>query len=168
MAFEYAYGRFYKDGYGKDFRVLNLKDDADEVMTSRVMLAGLLNLLNKRGAFDTDPSVARTYNLKAPLMVFVGATVTGRDDDSDVPTVLLLLNRVLSDPTWATAEINLLLTGKSGLQDKDGRDAVSGSLTQLKGRSASGVYRELIDRIFLGSGGLRLHALRGASGEVAL
>lgn len=168
VAFEYAYKRFYKDGYGKDFRVLNLKDDADDVMTSRVMLAGLLNLLNKRIAFDTDPEAARTYNLKAPLMVFVGATVTGRDEDSDVPTVLLLLNRVLSDPTWVTAEIDLLLNEKSGMQDKDGRDAVSGSLTQLRGRSASGVYGELIDRIFLGSGGLRLHALRGASGEVAL
>lgn len=168
VAFEYAYGRFYRDGYGKEFQVLNLRDDADEVLTTRVMLAGLLTLLDKRLAYDRLPEAARLYNLKAPLMVFVGATVNGRDADSDVPVVLRLLDRVLSDPEWATAQIALILAGQSGLQDAGGRDALHGTLTLLRGRDAAGVYAELTGRMFGGSGGLVLQHLRGADGEIAL
>ncbi|WP_380092118.1 DEAD/DEAH box helicase family protein [Deinococcus cellulosilyticus] len=168
VAFEYAYGRFYRDGYGKDFRFLNIKDDGDQVLSDRVMLAGLLALLNKRLAFDASPEHVRTYNLKAPLMIFVGATVSGKDADSDVPVVLKLLDRVLRDSTWATAEIQLLLSGHSGLQDGAGRDALKGTLPLLQGQSATAVYQHLTRRIFGGAGGLVLHNLKGVEGEVAL
>lgn len=168
VAFEYAYGRFYRDGYGKEFRALNLRDDADAVLTDRMMLAGLLTLLNKRLAYDAGPEAARDYHLKAPLMVFVGATVSGNRIDSDVPTVLRLLERVLGDRDWAEGEIALLLNGQSGFQDADGRDAVQGTLEGLRGRTPAGVYGDLTGRIFGGAGGLRLHHLRGAEGEIAL
>ena len=170
VAFEYAYGRFYRDGYGKDFGVLNLQTDADEVLTERVMLSGLLALLEKRLAFDADPEAARQYNLFAPLMVFVGATVSGKNADSDIPAVLRLLGRVLHDREWATAEIERLLTGHSGLQDSAGRDALAGSfgLFKEKNLTSEQVYTELTGRIFGGAGGLRLQRLGRADSEVAL
>lgn len=170
VAFEYAYGRFYNDGYGKDFQVLNVKSATDLVLTERVLLTSLLTLLQKQIGYHNNTQMVREYHLFPPLMVFVGATVNGKEEESDIPVVLRFLHRLLSDPQWGKLEIEILLSGQGGLQDGNGRDALTGSFGMLKnaGRTAQDIYEELKENVFHGGGGLRLQPLRRQADEIAL
>jgi phage repressor protein C with HTH and peptisase S24 domain len=161
---DYGYRRFWEDGYGKDYRVVNLKDegayDADELL-----LAGLLNLYEQRRFYDDKPEELQPYNIEAPLMVFVGAKVTA-GGDSEVLEVLQFLDRVLVDPGWAIHGIGALLKGTSGLPS----DLFTHNYPYLSelGLDGASVYADLTSRLFHGSGALTLHHIRRAEGEIGL
>jgi len=166
VAFEYAYGRFHADGYGKDYRVLNLKSDADGYGPT-VMLGGLLALYAQRRAYDGDRAALATYHVAQPLMVFVGAKVTG-GETPEVVQVLAFLDAFLGDRAATVARIEAMLTGQSGLSDSQGGDAFAEALDSLAGLGAGDVYDDLCRRLFHGSGRLQLRRLARADGEVAL
>ena len=42
IIFDYSYRYFYQDGYGKDYRILNLENDSDKVVRKKYLTAGLL------------------------------------------------------------------------------------------------------------------------------
>jgi phage repressor protein C with HTH and peptisase S24 domain len=161
---DYGYRRFWEDGYGKDYRVVNLKDegsyDADELL-----LAGLLNLHEQRRFYDDQQEELQPYNIEAPLMVFVGAKVTA-GGDSEVLEVLQFLDRVLADPDWAIEGIEALLKGTSGLPS----DLFTHTYPYLGelGLDGSSAYADLTSRLFHGSGALTLHHIRRAEGEIGL
>lgn len=161
---DYGYRRFWEDGYGKDYQVVNLKDegayDPDELL-----LAGLLNLYEQRRFFDDHPSEMRAYNIEAPLMVFVGATVTGKSD-SEVLDVVRFLDRVLAEPVWARQRIGALLRCESALP----RDIFSHTFPYLceLGIGADDAHTDLCARLFHGRGRLSMHHIRRADGEIGL
>lgn len=165
ILFEYAYGRFHGDGYGKDYAVVNLKEQA--LYGQRLLLAGLLTLYEQRRVFDDGGPNLADYNPAPPLMIFVGASVTGGPDVIDV---IRFLGRVVAEPVWAISEIAALLSGQSDLPGPDGRDAFTYKFPYLKELSlgASALYADLVSRIFHGGGTLNLHLLRRAEGEIGL
>ena len=42
IAFDYSYRHFYSDGYGKDFRILNLQQESAEEQTDTLLMANLI------------------------------------------------------------------------------------------------------------------------------
>lgn len=168
ILFEYAYARFHRDGYGKDYEVINLKEES--LYSDRLLMAGLLTLYEQRRVYEDRGAELEEYNSEPPLMIFVGAKVTGGSNGSDVIEVIRFLGQVLAEPAWATTEIAALLTGKSDLPGPDGRDVFAYKYPYLKELSLdhAALYTDLIRHLFHGGGRLVLHLLRRADGEIGL
>ena len=177
IAFDYSYRYFYNDGYGKDFRILNLQQDNAPGQTDTLLLANLLSFYEQQLVFAEQERDLRPYNLSRPLWTFVGGSVNAVYQDSgkprsDILTVVRFLHRVLSNPGWAIDTIDQLLKGKSGLLSaSDGRDILAGRFGYLRHRAAdpSDIYRDALERVMHSSGGgLQLCDLRGVEGELGL
>ena len=164
ILFDYGYKHFWRDGYGKDYRVVNLKSegafDADELL-----LAGLLVLYEQMCIWVDHRDDMAQYNIEPPLMIFLGATVTGAVE-SEVLQIVKFLDRVLSDEEWSTKCLSQLLTGTAGLP----RDLFSHDfpyLTTLEW-STQETYNDFCYRLFHGTGRLVMHLLAHADGEIGL
>ena len=178
ILFDYSYRYFYGDGYGKDFRLLNLRDETDEAATELLLLGNLLSFYEQQRVFEEQAEALRPYNLEKPLWVFVGSTVNAvysenKQKRSDVLTVARFLHHVLENRRgWVIAGIGKLLAGKSGLVTPDGMDLFAGRFKHLKetGLSAQALYADILKRLFHApaGGGLHLCAIRAASGELGL
>ena len=178
--FDYSYRYFYRDGYGKDYRLLNVKDAKFDQKTKHiVMLANLLTFYQQKRVFDENPELAKEYNIEAPLWIFVGSRVQGKTGESDVLEVVRFLSAVLkNDHGWTTSTIRSIYEGKSGLIDKNsGRDLFSPNypeqkLAYLKAKNLTPeeTYTDILTRIFRARAPAPLHLvnLKTAQGEIAL
>ena len=178
IVFDYSYRYFHRDGFGKDFRVLNVSgDDPPPELTDLLLLGNLLSFYEQLRTYRENASDLLAYNLERPLWVFVGGSVNavyklkGRDT-SDVLAVQLFLHRVLSKPGWAWDAIGKLLRGESGLYDAWNVDLFSGRFDNLakSGERPEQIYADVLHTVFHadGPGGLRLCDIRGAPGELGL
>jgi len=96
ILFDYSYPRFYDDGYGKDYHIVNLESEVDTDLRDRYLLANLLTYYEQIYVFNQDPETVRnTYNIKFPLLVFIGHTVnaTTKSQVSKTKTGRLLTSR---------------------------------------------------------------------------
>ena len=177
IAFDYSYRHFYNDGYGKDFNILNLQEETGDDRTDTLLLANLLSFYEQQLVFANQEDELRPYGLEKPLWVFVGSSVNavyteGRQQRSDILTVVRFLHRVLSDSDWAVATIGQLLQGQSGFNDsRTGQDILADRFGYLKQRMVTpeAVYRDALARVMHAvGGGLQLCDLRGATGELGL
>jgi hypothetical protein len=170
ILFDYSYGHFYSDGFGKAFSVLNLRRGQAE-RAEDLLVGGLLGFYQQVRLFDQHRAALREYNLEPPLWVFLGSSVQAEKSEqgrSDVGLVLAFLHRLLTDRQWAIAVIDQLLAGKSGFVDSVGNDLFTGRLTHIAGLSPDDVYDDLCSRVFHGHGELQIVELKDADGELAL
>ena len=175
IAFDYSYRHFYNDGYGKDFRILNLRRESAPDDSDTLMMANLLSFHQQLTAFAEGGAALRPYNLERPLWAFAGGSVnavSGNPPRSDALTIVQFLNRVLSQPDWAREGIARLLAGESGLADESGRDIFADRFDYARSRfqDAADAYRDILRRVAHAEspGGLRLRPLRGSDGEIGL
>jgi hypothetical protein len=193
---DYSYQRFYEDGYGKDYQILNLSDEASarletssdpnaELSRARkhYLLANLLAFYEQQYAFSRNEDELRdTYHLKAPLLTFVGHSVTGGRTVSDLGTadersvtdiqrLVRFLHLVLrNEGDWVPAAIDEILVGDPALMI-DGRDLFEGRFELLKEQGLTGqaVLDGMRESIFHASGDTELHLVSlGADGEIGL
>ncbi len=170
---DYSYRHFYGDGYGKDFHVLNLAR-AREGKAHELLLGGLLTFYAQVGSYQDNAAAFRPYNLERPLWVFLGSSVNAvytRDSErrSDVATIVEFLRRFLEEPEWAIEGIGRILRGESGFTDQEsGRDLFASWVESLRGVAARTLYGRVAADVFRGRGGLEVHELRSADGELAL
>ena len=178
IIFDYSYRYFHGDGYGKDFRVLNLREQAAEERTDALLLGNLLSFYEQQRVFRERAGDLRPYHLERPLWVFVGGTVNavytraGRKR-SDVLTVVRFLHRVLENRQgWAERTIEALMAGRSGLVTPDGKDAFKDRFEYLRasGVPPAALYRGLLAAVLHApaGGGLHLCFIRGSAGEIGL
>ena len=179
IVFDYSYRYFYGDGYGKDFRILNLRDETREEQTEMLLLGNLLSFYEQLRLYEEQDEHLRPYNLEKPLWVFVGSTVNAvytenKQQRSDVLTVARFMHHVLEENRrgWAVKGIEKLLAGKSGLATPEGQDLFAGRWQYLReiGLSPQELYDDILNRIFHTSagGGLHLCDIRGSAGELGL
>ena len=178
IVFDYSYRYFYGDGYGKDFRILNLKEDSREEQTEMLLLGNLFSFYEQQRIFQEQADALRPYNLEKPLWVFVGSTVNAvysenKEKRSDVLTVARFLHHVLENKRgWVVKGIEKLLKGKSGLVTPEGMDIFAGRFESLRetGLASQALYTDILARLFHspGGGGLHLCDIRGSAGELGL
>ena len=177
IAFDYSYRHFYKDGYGKDFRILNLLEETTTKQTDKLLLGNMLSFYEQRLAYQEQADELRAYNLDKPLWVFVGSSVNAvrienRQPQSDVLTVARFLQRFLSEPSWAVQTLDELMAGRSNLRDETGRDIFADKFSYIGGRNSSGaeIYADILDTVLHthSSGALHLCDIRGSDGELGL
>lgn len=164
ILFDYGYKHFWEDGYGKDYRVVNVKKEG-AYDTDELLLAGLLVLYEQVRYHADQRTEVAPYNVEPPLMVFIGATVTGAVD-SEVLQIVEFLDRVLSEPDWTTDRISGLLAGTTALP----AELFSHRFPYLSdvASSADATYVDLCQRLFHGTGSLVMHTLQRAEGEIGL
>ena len=177
IIFDYSYRYFYGDGYGKNFRILNVKQD-EEIQTEILLLANLLSFYEQRRYFKQNTDAVRDYGLDSPLWAFVGSKVNAVYTEnhrrrSDVLNVIRFLHKFLkNERNWAIDAIEKILSGNSGLSDDSGDDVFQNRLGYLNGfdETPEQIYTDILNEVFHTglSGALYLCDVRNASGEVAL
>ena len=185
ILFDYSYPRFYDDGYGKDYRILNLEHDLDPALTNRYLMANLLTFYEQVRCYGLNAdTLYLTYNVAPPLLVFIGHSVTAgktrsqlsQDDKrslADVQEMVLFLHRVLqNEGNWVPEAIDAILNGKAGLSQEDGSDLFADAFRTLREAHLDGaaIYTDMLQRVFhvAAAAGLHLVDLRSVEGEIGL
>lgn len=187
IVFDYSYPRFYDDGYGKDYRILNLKKKQtfEDEQQQVYLLANLLTFFEQQYIYQQNPDAFyKTWNLREPLLTFIGHSVqAGRTQSSwrvdeertvsDVQKLILFLHKVLQDEEWAVNTIRQVLNENSGVQRKDGSDLFEDSFSVLRdsyGEQSKKLYQDLLKKVFHleAPAPLKLTNLTSAEGEIGL
>ena len=177
IAFDYSYRYFYGDGYGKNFRILNVRHD-EETQTETLLLGNLLSFYEQRRYFKQNTDAVRAYGLDSPLWAFVGSKVNAvyRENyraRSDILNVLRFLHRFLkNEGVWAIHTIERILCDNSGLSDENGTDVFYGRFKYLKEFSETPVqiYTSILNEVFHTDASAALHLcdVRNTQGEIGL
>ncbi len=177
ILFDYSYKYFYADGYGKDYRILNLANDSDEAIRHRYLTACLLSFYQQLKLYRDRAQEFRPFLIERPLWVFVGGSVNAvRSENkrkvSDVVDILLFLATFVRERDESVAIIERLLTGNSGLLDRQNRDIFAGAFPYLNtlGLTPDQVLDDILRVLFNAPTTAALHVenLKGSDGEVAL
>ncbi len=165
---DYSYKHFHRDGFGKDYRILDLAGDPDEE-TRRLYLTGaLLTFFQQLRVYREKRAELRPFLVEKPLLVLVGASVNAvrsRKLVSDVEDMLLFLARFVKERRESSAALERLLGGKPGLLDRENREIFTfGHVPRER------VFDEILDEVFNAKAAAKLHLVRlkGADGEIAL
>jgi hypothetical protein len=176
ILFDYSYKYFYRDGYGKQYQILNLNDwisENREIYLTACLLAFYQQL---RIFQDFGPEVM-PYNIEKPLWVFVAARVAAMPsakEVSDVMDVLLFLGRFLSaeDHPAVLQRLEALVSGTAAIVDREQKALFRRSFGYLAtlGMSAEQVFEDILHTVFNthSPGTLRLNWLKRSDGELAL
>lgn len=175
ILFDYSYKYFYHDGYGKDYRILNLKDDSDESVRRRYLTACLLAFYQQLKLYSEQQVEFRPFLIEKPLWIFVGGSVTKKPRDKDVTDVLdilLFLAHFIKHQSESIALLDKFLQGKSDLLDVRDQDLFAQAFTYLYAQGLTGeqVYGDILSVLFNSSSPAALHVenLKGTDGEIAL
>lgn len=178
IAFDYSYRYFYGDGFGKDFRILNLRGRTAERDADLLLTANLLSFYEQIRVHETAGANVGAYNLARPLWLFVGRRVDavyseGGRKRSDILTVVDFLRRFLGNEGGrAAGMVADVLEGRHGLVSADGVELFAGDFETLRkgGRSPGAVYADAVKRLFgaPAAGGLEVNTIRSAPGEMGL
>ncbi|QKZ12664.1 DEAD/DEAH box helicase family protein [Spirosoma sp. KUDC1026] len=181
IAFDYSYGRFYADGYGKSYWIHNLTDNdlTGETVKRQYLLQNLLLFAQQKLHYYRQPEQMQTYQLENPLLVFVGSSVVPKtsastsekreneDVISDVKTVLDFFLDFTTNRgqyvSWITA-----LRNNGGLFPGDYRSRLDYLLNEFP--TDAEVYNLIISRVFNAPSAepLELYTLRNNNAEIGL
>ncbi len=168
ILFDYSYKYFYLDGYGKDFSVLNVKQAkiSEREFQESMFVANLLSFYEQILLYEGNKRLAKGHNLEKPLWIFVGTTVTGKEEESDVIQIVEFINRVIKDEDWVKKWAKDILEGNTKLKGEDDRDVFSSKFEYLRSRGVE--FDELYRKVFGGKGSLHVYELKNVEGELGL
>ena len=177
ILFDYSYKYFYRDGFGKDYRILNLADDTDEDKRRLYLTACLMAFYQQQRLYRDKPAEFRPFLLENPLWVFVGGSVNAvRSENkrkvSDVVDILLFLAEFVKDKRYTIQVLDRLLSGKPGLLDQRGNEIFATAFGYLRQTKQTGeeMFGNILKVLFNSPTPAKLHVLnlKGTDGEIAL
>jgi hypothetical protein len=173
VLFDYSYRYFYRDGFGKDYQILNLDEETQQNHLDLYLVACLLSFYQQQRLFRDRGSAFRPFNIEKPLWIFVGGRVTAKlakKDASDIVQILKFLADYASDRGASTKLIAHVL--KSGLVTTTGQNLFAGRFGYLNSLAftADQIFDDTLATLFHAPGGGQMYVenLKGATGEVAL
>lgn len=184
--FDYSYRYFYADGYGKDYRIMNMDDWNDDELLGMYLTAYLMCLYEQIKIYEGDASIRNKFLVERPLGIFVGSSVRAVNNQnkravSDVTQVLLFLQDFLKNENRLfTSYIRRLLSSEDGLKTKNGYSVFGNAFRELKHgylteddkqQFADRIYQDILLKIFhSGITGARLHIdlQKGKEEEIGL
>lgn len=182
--FDYSYRYFYDDGYGKDYRIMNMDNWPDNDMRYEYLSAYLLTLYEQKLTYFSNGSISRDFLISNPLGVFVGAKVKSSDDKndwiaSDVMEVILFLNDFIKNRRKYCKFIANILNNATGLVDEHGDAIFEGCFPKLhrdqgskpfSDIDADRIYTGILDKVFNNAEGGILHIdqITGSPNELGL
>jgi len=177
ILFDYSYKYFYEDGYGKDYRILNLKED-NANFKNKYLTANLLSYYQQLLIFKNKLDLVSQFRLFKPLWVFVGSSVNAvrtenKKETSDVLDIVHFLSDFLKRKDDYIQYIELILINKAGLIDSKGYSIFEGSFMYLQEQelTAEEIFKGINVEVFhnhnIGAN-LYVDNLKGANGELGL
>ncbi|MGL4852633.1 MAG: DEAD/DEAH box helicase family protein [Phocaeicola sp.] len=176
--FDYSYRYFYNDGYGKDYRIMNLNQTWDDSLVTMYLTACLLSFYEQIGLYGQDEAKLKSFLLEKPLAIFVGSSVTAvrtenKQEVSDVVAILHFFGRFIANSSEAIANIGRLLSDSDELMDKNNRSIFGHSFRFLRTSESTPetIYANMLQAIFnstLSGAILHLDNLKGQDGEIGL
>lgn len=183
ILFDYSYRFFYKDGYGKDFSILNINDGLtavqhDAAKRDLLMLGNLLAFFQQQHAYANSDERWQPYGIEKPLLLLLGATVTGKktnEAQTDMVATIAFLHRVATNSNaggraWLQNAVQQLLTGNSGIDGSDGNDVFTKRFDYLQEKfngDIAGLCTAMRQHLFhtANSGALQFRVLKSTSGD---
>ena len=182
--FDYSYRYFYNDGYGKDYRIMNMSTWDDQELLDMYLTAYLLCLYEQTLAFNRDANIKRRFFIAKPLGIFVGGSVNAvrtvqKRSVSDVVQILLFLQDFIEKRDIFTVYIKRLLDPTDGIKNSRGYSLFANAFSMTKeglkiGKEmehAQMVYNQVLTVLFHSEiSGARLHVVKqkGGDGEIGL
>ncbi len=175
IVFDYSYRFFYGDGYGKDYRILNLDQAAQNTHLDTYLTGCLLTAYQQLRLYDDKTAEMRSFNIERPLWIFVGSSVNavrreGGRDVSDVTSILLFLARFLANRTRFEQLISEVI--HQGLVSHSGTNIFANKFVYLVslGLNSTEIYADILSRLFdaVSGGSLHVEHLKGGEGELTL
>lgn len=178
ILFDYSYRYFYKDGFGKDFQILNLADDSNEDIRRLYLTACLVTFYQQLKLYQEQERSIRPFLIEKPLLVFVGSSVNAVRTErgkkvSDVTDVLLFIAQFAKEEKRSISYIERLMNGQAGLRDEKGREIFRNAFTYLTTleMSPEALYMDMLSTVFHANhSGAVLHVvnLKSVDSEIAL
>jgi len=168
IIFNYSYKYFYLDGYGKDFSVINVRQAklSEKEFQETMFIANMLSFYEQLLVYEENKKLTKEHNLEKPLWIFVGTTVTGKEEESDVIQIVEFIKKVMEDEKWVFKKGKDILTGKTSLKDEDNNDVFENKFEYLAKRGFE--LDDLYKKIFAGKGRFNIYELKNAVGEFGL
>lgn len=179
---DYSYKYFFNDGYGKDYRIFNLREVGVVEERKELYLVGcLMAYYQQKKYFAVNREALRAFQIEDPLLVFVGNRVTATtstEELSDVQEVISFLDRFIRRRTQTIQSIKTVMHGNTGLIDGAGRDLFYhnfDALQDILGQrfTAEDIYTDMLSLLFNSDGvslepRLHIAELKQIKGEMAL
>jgi len=181
IIFDYSYGKFHRDGYGKDYWIHNISDNRyieNNEGKRNYLLINLLLFAQQILFYKNNKIDIGEYNIENPLLIFIGHTVnpkaTSRSEKedntvtvSDVKILLEFVKDFLDNAAKYKRYIQNIFANE-GLYNED----YYSKLIYFKERLSDGenVYRYIIKEVFNAElpNELELLVITKADGEIAL
>lgn len=178
---DYSYKYFYEDGYGKEYRIYNLKEGIDDEQRYLYLTGCLLSFYQQLKLFETYPKEFAPFEIEKPLLVFVGNRVTAKTSNAemtDVEEVIDFIDKFVNRKTKTIERINAVLNEDTGLMDGRGTELFSQDFHAIKSLfggspKAEDIYVDILRMVFnsdMASEEPRLHIenIRQVPGEIGL
>lgn len=179
---DYSYKYFYDDGYGKDYRIYNLKENVTEEYKQTYLVGCLMSFYQQMKLYNKNRKEYAPFHIEKPLLVFVGNRVTAKitaAEMTDVEEVLVFIDNFVLNKNGKTIErIGKLLDGDTGFTDGAGNEIFYQDFNGIRDVfgavvAAGDVYEDIMRCVFNAasiSDEPRLHIvnLRQIDGEIAL
>ncbi|MDK1670709.1 DEAD/DEAH box helicase family protein [Moraxella osloensis] len=160
IIFDYSYPHFYKDQFGKEVSILNMKKERDEEEENLYLTACLLTFYQQQYLYRKHTKRLEPFMVENPLWVFVGNKVN--DESSDILTIIKFLANFLDQQHYGRNIdwINDLITNKDLLLDAKGNNIFHNRFTPLLGHDAKQVYQDILQTFFNAPSNHRLNVIR--------
>jgi hypothetical protein len=180
ILFDYSYKFFKNDGFGKDYSILNIKENFDEKMEFGYLVGSLLSFYQQKKIFVENPEKMKEYNIENPLMIFVGGSVNAVKKEngvevSDIAKILQFFDRFIQNKNNESVEvIEKIVNSSTGIVSENGSDIFDGKFTYLSENeenkeNKNDLYKNLLQVIFHGqSGNLHIDEISKENGEIGL
>ena len=180
---DYSYKFFYEDGYGKDYRIYNLKAGIDEETRQIYLVGCLVSFYQQMKVYLDNPAALSDFNVEKPLLVFVGNRVTTSTSEAeltDVEEVINFVDDFLRNKAKSIERIRALFYDDTGLVDGNGNQLFQNIFQPLqdvwgstKPLDPEVIYLDILKTVFnasVAAGEFRLHLviIKQVSGEIAL
>jgi len=180
ILYDYSYKYFYSDGYGKDFRILNVSTKKFAITDiTTIQLANLISFYEQTLLHEKLENTIKEYNIEKPLWIFVGSKVN--EATSDVLEVVKFLNWFLKEnENTVKLLIKKILEGNTGILDPEKRDVFAPRYPERnfpylrsEKMTPEEIYDGILNKIFHVSSKatmkkLRLINLKKTEGEIGL
>ena len=178
---DYSYKYFYGDGYGKDYRIYNLRGSIDEEQRHLYLTGCLLSFYQQMKLFSTAGNTLSEFQIEQPLLVFVGNRVTAstsKEELTDVEEVLDFIDKFVRNRATSIRRIDAVLNDDTGLIDGRGNELFYGDFYALQHiygitPDPAVIFEDILRIVFNSDTGaeeprLHLENIKQVSGEIGL
>ncbi len=179
---DYSYRYFYNDGYGKEYRIYNLKAEIDKEQKYLYLVGCLLSFYQQIKLYELYKQEFSDFHIEKPLLVFVGNRVTAttaKAELTDIEEIIQFIDDFVNKKSRSINAIKSVIEEDTGLMDSYGKELFSENFNGIKyildtnSPDPGFIYQDILRIVFNSdtisdSPRLHLENIKQVNGEIAL